>query len=115
VRFQVLTAASMKMAVFWVVGPWSLVEVYRCFRGASITLMMGAASTSETSVKFYQTTRCNNPEDSHLHACLVFIIYHIIRQIFSKNLNHNQVTFKILIHAYVSRPICNAYILIRLF
>jgi hypothetical protein len=33
------------MAVFWVV-----------------------ASTSETSVKFYQTTRCNNPEDSHLHT-----------------------------------------------
>jgi hypothetical protein len=34
VRFQVLTAASMKMAVFWVVAPCSLVEVYRRFRGA---------------------------------------------------------------------------------
>jgi hypothetical protein len=31
-------------------------------------LMMGAASTSETSVNFYQTTRCNNPEDNHLHT-----------------------------------------------
>jgi hypothetical protein len=32
VRFQVLTAASMKMAVFWVVGPCRLVEsdVYVC-------------------------------------------------------------------------------------
>jgi hypothetical protein len=29
--------------------------------------MMEAASTSETSVNFYQTTRLNNPEDSHLH------------------------------------------------
>jgi hypothetical protein len=29
--------------------------------------MMEAASTSETSVNFYQTTRRNNPEDSHLH------------------------------------------------
>jgi hypothetical protein len=29
---------------------------------------MEAASTSETSVKFYQTTRRNNPEDSHLHT-----------------------------------------------
>jgi hypothetical protein len=29
VRFQVLKAASMKMAVFWVVSPCSLVEVYR--------------------------------------------------------------------------------------
>jgi hypothetical protein len=33
-RFQVLTAASMKMAVFWVVAPCSLVEVYRRFRDA---------------------------------------------------------------------------------
>jgi hypothetical protein len=33
VRFQVLTAASMKMAVLWVVVPCTLVEVYRRFRG----------------------------------------------------------------------------------
>jgi hypothetical protein len=33
------------------------------------TLMMEAASTSETLVNFYQTTWCNIPEDSHLHAC----------------------------------------------
>jgi hypothetical protein len=32
VRFQVLTAASMNMAVFWVVVSRSLVEVYRRFR-----------------------------------------------------------------------------------
>jgi hypothetical protein len=32
----------------------------------AISLMMKAASTSETSVNFYQTTRRNNPEDSHL-------------------------------------------------
>jgi hypothetical protein len=30
--------------------------------------MMEAASTSATSVNFYQTTRRNNPEDSHLHT-----------------------------------------------
>jgi hypothetical protein len=29
---------------------------------------MEAASTSEMSVKFYQTTWPNNPEDSHLHT-----------------------------------------------
>jgi hypothetical protein len=33
-----------------------------------IALMMVAKSTSETSVKFYQITRRNNPEDSHLHT-----------------------------------------------
>jgi hypothetical protein len=33
---------------------------------ASIALMMEAASTYEASVNVYQTTRRNNPEDSHL-------------------------------------------------
>jgi hypothetical protein len=41
------------MAVFWVVV---------------IALMMEAASTSETSVNVFQTTRRYNPEDSHLHT-----------------------------------------------
>jgi hypothetical protein len=31
---EVLTAASVKMAVFWVVPPSSMVDVYRPFRGA---------------------------------------------------------------------------------
>jgi hypothetical protein len=42
----------MKTAVFWI-------EV--------IALMMEAASTSETSINFYQTTWRYNPYDSHLH------------------------------------------------
>jgi hypothetical protein len=33
-----------------------------------IALMMEAASASETSVNFYQTTRRNNPGESHLHT-----------------------------------------------
>jgi hypothetical protein len=33
VGFEVLTAMSTKIAVFWVVAPCSLVEVYRRFRG----------------------------------------------------------------------------------
>jgi hypothetical protein len=52
----------MKMAAFWDLAPWILVEVYRRF----IALIMEAASTSETSVNSYQTTRRNNPEDSLL-------------------------------------------------
>jgi hypothetical protein len=55
-RFQVLTAASVEMAVFWIV---------------SIALMMEEASTSETSVNFYQTPRRNNLEESHLHIIFV--------------------------------------------
>jgi hypothetical protein len=33
-----------------------------------MALMMEAVSTSETSANVYQTTRRNNPEDSHLHT-----------------------------------------------
>jgi hypothetical protein len=44
----------MKMAVFWVIAPCSLVA-----------LMMEAARTSETLVNFYQITRRYNPEDNH--------------------------------------------------
>jgi hypothetical protein len=35
-----------------------------------MNLMMEAASTSQTSVKFYQTTRRNIPEDSHLQRMI---------------------------------------------
>jgi hypothetical protein len=51
----------MKMAVFWDVAPGCLVEVRD-------RLMMETVGTSETSVNFYQTTRRNIPEDSHLHT-----------------------------------------------
>jgi hypothetical protein len=44
----------MKMAIFW----GCLLQ--------GIALMMEAASTTETSVNFYETTRRNIPEDSHL-------------------------------------------------
>jgi len=35
---------------------------------AIIRLMMEETSTTETSISFYQTTRRNIPEDSHLHT-----------------------------------------------
>jgi hypothetical protein len=106
--FRFSQQASVRMAVFWVVAPCNLVEVYRHFRGACclhqqgdeihrlkshlvkpcgeatlrciqrlealrikkilIALRMEAASTSETSVNFYYTTRRNNPEDSQLSS-----------------------------------------------
>jgi hypothetical protein len=77
VTFQVLTAASMKMTVFWDVRLCCLVEAYRRFRGTCclhhqgdeslITLMMEAASTTETSINFYSSTWRNILEDSHLN------------------------------------------------
>jgi hypothetical protein len=67
------------MDVFWVVSPCSLV-VYQRFRGTCcLALLMETASTSDTVVNFYQTTRRYNPEDSHLRnfinwsSCLKYI------------------------------------------
>jgi hypothetical protein len=51
VAIQVLTAASVKMTVFWDVSPQSLVEIYRRFIRAHslvIVLMMEVVSTSES-------------------------------------------------------------------
>jgi hypothetical protein len=62
-RFQVLTAATVKMAVFWNVAPRSL----------AIALMMETESTAETLVNFYQITRRNIPEDSDLHVISYFV------------------------------------------
>jgi hypothetical protein len=66
------------MAVFWVVAPCRLVEVYQRFRGTCclhhrgddllIALLMEAATASETLVNFYQSTRRYNTSASHLHT-----------------------------------------------
>jgi hypothetical protein len=63
VRFEIQAEASIKMAVFWVTALFSLVEVYRRFKGACCLyhqgdgvlddhLGDGDSSTSETSVNF---------------------------------------------------------------
>jgi hypothetical protein len=45
-----------------------------------IALIMEAISTSETSVNFYQITRRNIPEDSHLHTrCRDNLKSHFVR------------------------------------
>jgi hypothetical protein len=48
---------------------------------AMVALMMEAASSSETSVNFYQTARHYNPEDSHLYTW-ANVIYCIVVAIF---------------------------------
>jgi len=53
-RFQVLTAASIKMAVFWNIAP--------------NVLIMEALRTSETSVYFNETARHSVTEDCHLQS-----------------------------------------------
>jgi hypothetical protein len=76
VGFEVLTAVSMKIAVFWVVAPCNLVEVYERFRepcchhhqGDEYAARVESISdigtsqprTSETLINFCQTTRRYN-------------------------------------------------------
>jgi hypothetical protein len=59
VTLQVLTAASMEIAVFWDVAPCSLVEIYLRFRDAYCL---------NHQISFYETTQRSIPEDSHLHT-----------------------------------------------
>jgi hypothetical protein len=58
----------MKTAVFWFAELCRSVEMYQRFihTVSIIALMMEAASTSETLVNFYQTTRRYNPGDNNL-------------------------------------------------
>jgi hypothetical protein len=61
------------MAVFWIVTPCILVEKFTdvlevLAASIIIALMTKAASTSEASVNFYQTTQRNKTENSHLHT-----------------------------------------------
>jgi hypothetical protein len=46
VGFEVLTAVSTKMAIFWVVAPCSLVEDYQRFRGPCCLHHQGDASST---------------------------------------------------------------------
>lgn len=67
------------MAVLRVTASRRLVEVFDVSETLAasinrlITLMMVAASTSKTSVNYYQTTWRYNPEDSHLNPQSVFL------------------------------------------
>jgi hypothetical protein len=43
------------------------IDVSEVFAASIINLIMGTASTSETSVNFYYATRHKKPEASHIH------------------------------------------------
>jgi hypothetical protein len=58
----------LEVAVFWVVVADSSIQA----------MMLEAASTSETWVNLWQTSRCYNPDDSHFYTrCLENLEFHI--------------------------------------
>jgi hypothetical protein len=56
----------MKLVVFWVGALCSLVEV-NC-EESLISLMMGAAGTSEALRDLHQTKQCKDAEESYIHT-----------------------------------------------
>jgi hypothetical protein len=79
VRFQVITAASMKFRILWDVLPCSQVDVDRRFRGAyCLHHQSDAARTSETSIYIYLTTRQYIPEDSKLQLYVQLFSKHTL-------------------------------------
>jgi hypothetical protein len=70
IRWKITEVSEVLTASIIRVQRRSLVEIDRRFRGAyeALTLMMEAVRTSEISMKLYQTTQHNIPEDGHLHV-----------------------------------------------
>jgi hypothetical protein len=71
VRFQVLTAASKQMTVFWDVascGAVKLTAIPEVLTAPIIRAMKETVTTSKMSVTFYDTTQHNITKDSHLHV-----------------------------------------------
>jgi hypothetical protein len=70
--FQVPTATSIKMSVFWGIAPCGLRDIGHRLRGPYCLhhqgndLIMEAVSSSEPLVIIYRTKWCNKPEDRHL-------------------------------------------------
>jgi hypothetical protein len=89
-RFQVLTAASMTMTVFWNMASYSLTEADQHFRGVYClhhqVLLMEEVHTSGSSVYFYKTRR-HISEGCHIHKtlCFSFDIYMLIL-LFNQNI-----------------------------
>jgi hypothetical protein len=76
VKFQVLTAANMKMAIFWVVAPCSLVGLIRRFRGETISRFLIRLYLFITILLVsigYETVNCSLSSGFVLSIRIVFI------------------------------------------
>jgi hypothetical protein len=79
--FLVLTAASMKMVVFWVLAPCSLVDAYQNFRGTCYLQHQDedSAATQETAIfipGFY--TQITLTFSNSLHTSFLLVYHNLI-------------------------------------
>jgi hypothetical protein len=76
---QFVTYFTMKATVLWGVTQCTLVQIHRSFIGTRWPCDDRATSISETSVNFYETTRCSALIDSQLHtSCRENLLPHIL-------------------------------------
>jgi hypothetical protein len=90
VKFEVLTPRGC----YAVWSGRSLSTFQRCL----IALIINAVSIRETSVKFYRSIRCNNPEHKHLHASREFSCSQVTCVCLSLDLS-----FRLWLHIKASR------------
>jgi hypothetical protein len=64
-KFEILTAVKLQIAVFWIIMSYRLVEGYQRFAG---TLKRERALSSEKFVTIYPTIWCHNPKKLNLHV-----------------------------------------------
>jgi hypothetical protein len=69
-RFQVLTAACMKMTIFWDVALCSLVEISRRFESS---YCWHYQNSSETSANFYQAARRRIPGTVAFVTAVIYV------------------------------------------
>jgi hypothetical protein len=97
VGYEVFTAVSTKMAVFWAVAPCSLVEVYQRFRGpaASSSGRHLLKSSMCFTTEYNEEAMGNSPqtfhslcEDGWTNACLErnSLLMQVITSIFSRDM-----------------------------
>jgi hypothetical protein len=72
VGFEVLTAVSTKMTVFWVVAPCNLVEIYKRFKGPCCLHHQGCSTFNgrnepTSSIRVVRNVRGPFPCLGHLH------------------------------------------------
>jgi hypothetical protein len=69
VGFEVLTAVSTKMAVFWVLAPCSLAEVYQRFRGPCCLYHQGDHRPDDGGSNF------SRPVNWNFTNCVLFMVF----------------------------------------